>query len=66
MAHSQFKTYKIFGVNEEVVEPFYLVRVLSNGEKVGKAVVDSHIEGSITSQELIEYMNNNHTYEEEI
>jgi len=66
MAHSRFKIYKVFSSDEEVTEPFYHVRTLSNGDKIGKAVVEQDIEGALDNYQIVEYISNNHIEEEDI
>jgi len=58
------KRYKVFGPTEEVTAPYIEVRVLSNGDKIGK-YYGAAIEGSLSNEEIIEYINENHVEENE-
>lgn len=60
MEHSQLvRNYKVF--KEEVTEPFELVRVLSNGDLIGKCY--EGCEGALTQEEILEYIRINHVEE---
>lgn len=58
------KRYKVFTELEEITAPYSEVRVLSNGDKIGK-YYGSPIEGSLNNEEIIEYINDNHVEENE-
>jgi len=53
------KRYKVFTELKEVTAPYIEVRVLSNGDKIGK-YYGAAIEGSLSNEEIIEYINKNH------
>jgi len=58
------KRYKVFTELEEVSPPYTEVRVLSNGDKIGK-YYGAPIEGSLSNEEIIKYINENHVEENE-
>jgi hypothetical protein len=63
---SNFKTYKIFAADSEVIAPFEFMRTLSNGEKLGALITAEHPnEVGIGIDELTEYLKANHTEENE-
>lgn len=61
MANSQLtRNYKVF--QNEVVEPYILVRTLSNGDLIGKSYHE--VEGGLTKTEIQLYIKENHVENE--
>ena len=58
-----YRVYKIF--TEEVQEPFVYVRTLSNGDNIGKIETNEPIEGTLTQDEVLNYIKLNHVEPEE-
>lgn len=59
MEHYQCnRLYKVFQTKDEITEPFYFAKELSNGEFIGKSY--DEVDDAMTLEEIEAYIKENH------